>query len=428
MTAPHSSLLQGKSSTQKAVCKVGVSFSSGCAVCFNDRVLRSPPERGFTRASSNYGKRERTLLQYILTAIAGIAIGVVAMRIWQSRASAEPAQETRSAATGKVSLAGHGIAQSALGRRLSAIHTRLTTNHVLAVAGVVLLAALAIFALRDDSGSGSAVPGSPAMANALPGKQPLDDVDTMISRLAARLEENPQDGEGFRMLGWSYLMTGKPELALAPYERALELLPNDSRVYAGYGEALAAMADNTVTPEARSAFERAVAIDPAEPRARYFLALWDAQNGHEQRALDAWLKLAASGPADAPWQADLRREIARVSDKLGIDVSDRLPPVAATVPSDPPPLDPTMIQSANLLPVSERQAMVADMVDRLATRLEKSPKDPDGWIQLLRSRMVLEQADKASADLASARAALADNASDLTRVNAAALEFGVPGA
>lgn len=53
----------------------------------------------------------------------------------------------------------------------------------------------------------------------------LPDVDTMIARLAARLEQAPDDVEGWRTLGWSYLNTNRARDAVTAYERAASLAP-----------------------------------------------------------------------------------------------------------------------------------------------------------------------------------------------------------
>jgi cytochrome c-type biogenesis protein CcmH len=259
----------------------------------------------------------------------------------------------------------------------------------------------------------------------------------MMQRLAARLEKNPTDGEGFRMLAWSYVMTSHPDKAIPAYKRALALLPNQSNVHAGYGEALVGVAKGTVTPEAKAAFDRAIQIDPSEPRARYFEALWLAQHGQEKEALEKWIALANGGPADAPWQTDLRRQIGETSAKLGGDVSSRLAkaapigvgrigvgPVSAGVA---PPIPNEAMQAASALPAADRQAMVDEMVEGLARKLAANPKDADGWIRLLRSRMVLKQDQQAARDLATARRSLASSPADLARVVASAKENGVPG-
>ena len=368
------------------------------------------------------------MLQYILTGLAGIALGIVAMRVWQAREAQVPG-EIGTESAGEASATPVGASSRG-------------TRKLLFGAAALVVLAIGAFAMRSaDEAPQGAPSGISGNAGSGGSAQNLDDVDTMISRLAQRLEKNPGDGEGFRMLGWSYAMTGHPEKAVGPYKRALQLLPKNATAHAGYGEALVGVAGNTVTPEAKAAFERAIAIDPAEPRARYFLALWQAQHGQEKEALEKWIALANGGPADAPWQADLRRQIGETSRKLGVDVSGRLKaaapvsgpvsgPVAAPVTAiaEPPAIDPATMQSASQLPASDRQAMIDGMVEGLAARLKTNPKDADGWLRLLRSRMVLKQEARAREDLAIARKALAGDAEGLRKVNAAAAEFRVPGA
>lgn len=353
------------------------------------------------------------MLQTILTALAGIAIGIAIMRLWQPGrgGTAESANDSAPDTT-----------------------RRPSTPALLIGAGGLVAVALVLLVVRAPSADAPAgASASPAASAAGPAAEPLDDVDTMITRLADRLAKNPADGAGFRMLGWSHVMTGHPERAIEPYKKALALLPKDASVHAGYGEALTGVAKGRVTDEAKAQFGQALSLDPSEPRSRYFMGLWQAQNGQERQALDAWIALANSGPADAPWQADVRRHIADTSKKLGVDVSSRLkqtPPAASPAASgaEPPPVDPSAMQAASALPAEDRQRMIDGMVEGLAKKLEANPRDADGWVRLLRSRMVLGQRDRAARDLATARKALAGDASGLSKINAAAAQFGIAGA
>lgn len=353
------------------------------------------------------------MMQYLVTALAGLAVGIVGMRIWQTMHS--PAEVTP--------------APAPLPTPTSTEKPSGSSRKLLIAAGGLAVLGLAIVVLKpsgDGDPAGSALSGALA-GNGTPGTKSLDDVDTMISRLAARLQSNPKDGEGWRMLGWSYVMTGHPDKAIEPYRKALALLPNNATVHAGYGEAVSASAGNIVTPEAKVEFDKALAINAAEPRARYFNALWLAQNGKEKEAIDKWIALANGGPVDAPWQADVRKQVAEYSKKAGIDVSARLKPATST-PSALPSPDAAAMQPASGVPEGQRQAMVEGMVEGLASKLKTNPKDSDGWVRLLRSRMVLNQEDKAAGDLATARKALANDSAGLASVNEAAVQFGVPGA
>ena len=67
----------------------------------------------------------------------------------------------------------------------------------------------------------------------------LPDVNTMIERLAARLETTPQDIEGWRMLGRSYFHTARYEQAAAAFGRALALDPSSAELELSYEEAKA---------------------------------------------------------------------------------------------------------------------------------------------------------------------------------------------
>ncbi len=247
------------------------------------------------------------MMQYFLTALAVLAVLLVGYRVWSSR---EPAGDETAGTPPATTARADGL-PPVVARRL------------LFGAGALVVLAAALFAFRSppnaDDGASAAMTTPQAS-----GSKAIDDVDTMIERLAQRLEKEPGDGEGFRMLGWSYLMTGHPEKAIEPYKRALALLPGKANVQAGYGEALVGSNGNKVTPEAKAAFDKALALDPAEPRATYFLALWQAQNGNASAALDSWIKLANGAAPDAPWLADVQARIRETSAKLGVDVSARL--------------------------------------------------------------------------------------------------------
>jgi cytochrome c-type biogenesis protein CcmH len=77
------------------------------------------------------------------------------------------------------------------------------------------------------------------------------------------------------------------------------------------------------------------------------------------------------------------------------------------------------------MPPADRVAMIRGMVDGLASRLEQTPRDADGWIKLIRSRLVLGEGELAKQALARGVAAFADDAPERDRIAAAAQELGV---
>ena len=81
----------------------------------------------------------------------------------------------------------------------------------------------------------------------------------------------------------------------------------------------------TVTPAAREAFERALALDAADPRARFYRGLALLQAGDRRGALDAWVALIESSPADAPWLPELQRRVDGARRATSASMPRRLP-------------------------------------------------------------------------------------------------------
>ena len=80
---------------------------------------------------------------------------------------------------------------------------------------------------------------SSGLSSPVEDKQNLPDVDTMISRLVKRLEADSSNVDGWRMLGWSYLHTGKYAEAEHAYTTALSLDPNNADTKKALDEARA---------------------------------------------------------------------------------------------------------------------------------------------------------------------------------------------
>jgi cytochrome c-type biogenesis protein CcmH len=267
-------------------------------------------------------------------------------------------------------------------------------------------------------------------------------IDALVKRLETRLKDNPNDPDGWRVLGWSYYNTGRYQNAVDAYRRAVDLQKDNANVRALYGEALVRAADGRVTDEAIETFEKVLVINPNDERARFFKGLAKEQNGDNQGAIDEWLALYKIAPADAEWTGDLRLRIQQLAAKSNINVDQRLAEarpadapgkVAANVPphAQPAPADgqrgPTAedIENAKQLSSEDQQAMVRGMVDRLASRLESSPNDVDGWIMLIRSHIALNEQDKARAALERANEAFSAEPETQKRIAEAAQVMGV---
>ena len=97
----------------------------------------------------------------------------------------------------------------------------------------------------------------------------------------------------------------------------------------------------------------------------------------------------------------------------------------AKITNPAPGPDAAAIADAAAKPPEEQQAMIEGMVARLASRLDTTPEDTEGWARLFRAYMVLGKGDEASAALAKARSALAGKPDLLAAVEKAAADNGV---
>jgi cytochrome c-type biogenesis protein CcmH len=256
----------------------------------------------------------------------------------------------------------------------------------------------------------------------------------MIAQLEAKMKQAPGDPAGWRMLGWSYMQTGRYGEAANAYGKAAALAPANAEFRSAQGEALTQAAGGEVTPAARTAFHSAILRDPGDPRARFFLAVAKDQGGDHAGAMADWIALLRNAPVGAPWIADVRASVERIARQHGQDISGKLPPApaptaAAAAPSPAPPgPSADQVAAARQMPAGDQQAMIAGMVDRLAARLKANPKDPDGWVRLMRARMVLGETGAAAGALHQALAAYANFPPQKAAFHAAARDLGVPGA
>ena len=296
------------------------------------------------------------------------------------------------------------------------------------LAGAALVAVLAVGyrAVKDKESPSAPVATAPAAG---------PDLATAISELESRLQKEPNDARGWRMLGMAFSQDGKFAEAARALSRSTQIDGKNAGGWAELGAALYQGGNGSMAADARAAFNKAIALDPREPLARYYRGIDKDLSGKHQEAIDDWLDMLESAPADAPWRDDYRQIVENVATKNKIDVSARLKKIPGAAPGRgealatqgiPGPSQAEMKQAAQI-PKGQQDAMIQGMVDGLATKLKANPKNLEGWIMLMRSRITLGETAKASQALKEARAAFAGDAAGLAQINEAAGALGIVG-
>ncbi len=150
------------------------------------------------------------------------------------------------------------------------------------VAGV----ACAVYLLIGRPDLGMEPPGTVA-------EQP-GDVLQMIEQLAERLERAPDDPQGWTMLGRAYVLMGRYQEAANAFHEAMTRTPGeDADLIASFAEARALADPSTLEGEAGALFDRALALDPENPRGLWYGGLAAQARGDDSTALERWQKLLA---------------------------------------------------------------------------------------------------------------------------------------
>jgi cytochrome c-type biogenesis protein CcmH len=277
------------------------------------------------------------------------------------------------------------------------------------VVAVVALAALPLLAVAFYLPLGSPnLPGFPlaGRSQAASASQPLDN---LVAQVEAHLEKNPADGRGWSVLAPVLAKLGRFDDAVRAYRNSITYNGDTAARRSDLGEAMAAAAAGVVTAEAKSEFERAVALDVNEVKARFFLGLSAEQDGRATEAAAIWRAMLETAPADAPWRPLVQSALARVG--------------GASVPA----LSDDTMAAAKDMNETDRTAMIRGMVERLATRLKQDGDDVQGWLRLVRAYMVLGDRDKARQALIDARQAVGSDAGRLRELNEGLKNLGLDG-
>jgi cytochrome c-type biogenesis protein CcmH len=323
------------------------------------------------------------------------------------------AEIERDRAAGQIGEAEAEAARVEVSRRLLTAADAAETNPAPAATGRRRAAALiALVALPLGAGAMYLALGSPQLPGApLPARlqapQENRSIQALVAQVEAHLDRNPQDGRGWEVLAPVYLRLGRLDDAVKARRNALAYRGETAERQSDLGEALAMANNGIITAEAKRAFDRAVALDAAHPKARFFIGLAAEQDGQREQAAAIWRGLLASAAADAPWVNFVRQALARVEGERGPAAQDM---AAAAQLSD-----------------AQRNEMVQGMVARLAERLKQDGSDIEGWLRLMRAYMVLGERDKARAAVSDARRALAADPDKLRMIDAAAKGLGIEG-
>ena len=190
---------------------------------------------------------------------------------------------------------------------------RISNQSTLAVSLVLLLSVFLYYQI-----------GTPDADTPPPGAMPS--VEEMVTSLAQRLNENPDDLQGWKMLGRSYVQMRNFPGAIAAYERAVEMeRGQNGQTLSDLGEVLLLNDGQTLNGRAGELFENALAISPDNQKALFYAGMAAVERGDRELGAQRWETLLASSPPENIQQI-LRQQIA--------ELRGEAPPVPEPVASE----------------------------------------------------------------------------------------------
>ncbi|MEK8030179.1 tetratricopeptide repeat protein [Ideonella sp. DXS29W] len=143
------------------------------------------------------------------------------------------------------------------------------------------------------------------------------DIQGMVQTLAARMEKEPDNVEGWLMLGRSYAVLGRFEPAVAAYRHVLERQPQHAQALADLADALAVLRGN-FDGEPAQLIEQALAVDPKQLKALLLAGTIAFEKKDYAAAVRHWEQASQAGPADNGLVQQARANLAEARQLAGM--------------------------------------------------------------------------------------------------------------
>lgn len=234
-----------------------------------------------------------------------------------------------------------------------------------------LVAVVIVFTVAFSAGLYNHI-GSPNVPSAGAASAELPDMETAIASLSRRLEENPDDLNGWKMLARSHMSLQRFDEAVTAYERIIELEDGrNAQTLVDLALALLSRDGGAIEGRTAALIESALAIEPNNPAALFYSGVSAANRGDTDLAASRWEILLGLNPP--PEIRDILEQ--RVAEWRGGPI----------VPSEPPTEDADAVVTARVS-LSDN-AMSAIKSDANVFIIARDPAQPTPPIAVDRVRL-----------------------------------------
>ena len=232
--------------------------------------------------------------------------------------------------------------------------------------------------------------GQPAPAS--PAAQQAPDIGAMITSLENKLKANPDNLQGWNMLGRSYVVMERYTEAVDAYAKAMALNKNALEsvpdLEINYVEALMQTGEKASYQKAREVLTVLLNQDPDNGDALWFMGFLDYDAGNKEQVIERWSHLLSLLPPTSEQAQVVNSYLQQVKGEVAGTASVAPPQESET--SQPAPADVRGPAPGQQMTGSkEEQAFIASMVARVEQRVKDNPEDINSWKTLGKSYGVL---------------------------------------
>jgi cytochrome c-type biogenesis protein CcmH len=141
-----------------------------------------------------------------------------------------------------------------------------------------------------------------------------EQIREMAGRLAARMEKEPDNVEGWIMLGRTYNVLGQFDRAARAYANAVARSGSDAALLADYADALAMAQGRRLEGEPEKIVLRALAIDPKNVKALALAGTAAFERRDYAAAVEHWERILQGAPPDSELVQSVRASIAEAQE------------------------------------------------------------------------------------------------------------------
>lgn len=198
------------------------------------------------------------------------------------------------------------------------------------VAGALPIAALLIYVALGNFDAFSPLAARDAGGGASGARHDVtpQELEKMTAELAARLDKDPGNAEGWIILARTYYAQSRYPDAVKAFDRAVSLAPRDAALLADYADALGAAQGGTLQGKPLELVERALAADPTQWKALALAGTAAFDRKDYAQAVAYWERMKQTVPPGSTVAQSIDSSIAEARELGGIKPGTPAPAIA----------------------------------------------------------------------------------------------------